>query len=149
MLNRETATILIIDNDPITLMGIAAVLDMSGHECHCARDAVAAMKAVRATALDLVICDIDLNKEDGLELCRQLKAQPNMADVPFMILTGADQPDMVERTRDAGASYFLRKPFDPDVLIELVDKALWMPHLVQTRMNLRRPQRPSGSSIRR
>ena len=43
-------------------------------------------------------------------------------------------PRLVRRSHAAGGSYYLRKPFDPEVLIELVSKALWMPHLVQNRV---------------
>ncbi|MCA9154424.1 MAG: response regulator [Pirellulaceae bacterium] len=148
-LNRDTAVILIIDSDPITLMGMAAVLNMAGHECHCARDAEAALKAMRTLSLDLVVCDIDLKYGSGFALCQELKQQSNMADVPFMFVTSADDPDIVDRCREAGASYYLRKPFDPDVLMDIVDKALWMPHLVQNRMNLRGPIRSANHAIHR
>jgi len=131
---REPATILIVDHDPITLTGVAAVLNTCGYECHCARDGEAALKAGRGLPLDLVICDIELNEDDGLELCRELRQLDNMEDVPVMFLTGADSPDIIQRCHEAGGSYYLRKPFDPDVLIELVDKALWMPHLVNNRI---------------
>jgi DNA-binding NarL/FixJ family response regulator len=43
-------------------------------------------------------------------------------------------PDIVRRSHEAGAAYYLRKPFDPEVLIELVSKALWMPHLVSGKL---------------
>lgn len=130
----EPAVILIIDNDPIMLTGIAAILDMSGHECHCARDSVAALKAVKSLSLDLIICDVDLGKENGLDLCRELRHQPGIEEVPMMFISAAQTPDIVRRSHDAGAAYYLRKPFDPEVLIELVSKALWMPHLVQSRV---------------
>ena len=133
-LAHEPAVILIIDNDPIMLTGIAAVLNMSGYECHCARDAMAAEKAVRSLALDLVICDVDLGRTSGLELCSQLRQQAGMEEVPVMFISGNQSPDIVRRSHAAGGAYYLRKPFDPEVLIELVSKALWMPHLVQSRV---------------
>jgi CheY-like chemotaxis protein len=133
-LAHEPAVILIIDNDPIMLTGIAAVLNMSGYECHCARDAAAATKAVKALALDLIICDVDLGRDSGLELCGQLRQLPGVEDVPMMFISANQTPDIVRRTHAAGGAYYLRKPFDPEVLIELVSKALWMPHLVQSRV---------------
>ena len=131
---NEPAVILIIDEDALTLTGVAAVLNMSGHECHCARDRTAAMKAARALALDLIICDVDLAGESGLDLCRDLRREPGMEDVPVMFISAAQAPDIVRRSHDAGGAYYLRKPFDPEVLIELVGKALWLPHLVQSRV---------------
>lgn len=133
-LANEPAVILIIDEDALTLTGVAAVLNMSGHECHCARDRVAAMKAARTLALDLIICDVDLAAESGLDLCRDLRLEPGLDDVPVMFISASQGPDIVRRSHEAGGAYYLRKPFDPDVLIELVNKALWLPHLVQTRV---------------
>jgi len=129
---HEPAVILIIDNDPIMLTGIAAILNMSGYECHCARNSVAAMKAVKSLALDLIICDVELGSENGIEICAQLREQPGIEDVPMMFISSAQTPDIVRRSHAAGASYYLRKPFDTEVLIELVGKALWMPHLIQS-----------------
>lgn len=130
----DPAVVLIIDSDPITLTGVAAVLNMSGYECHCARDAEAALKAARTEPLDLIICDVMLKEESGLEICSEIRRLPGLAEVPLMFVSSSQLPDIIRRTHDAGGAYYLRKPFDPEVLIELVDKALWMPHLVKTRM---------------
>lgn len=133
-LASEPAVILIIDNDPIMLTGIAAVLNMSGYECHCARDGEAATKAVKSLALDLIICDVELGRISGLDLCSELRQIPGVEDVPMMFISANQTPDIVRRSHAAGGAYYLRKPFDPEVLIELVSKALWMPHLVQSRV---------------
>ena len=44
----------------------------------------------------------------------------------------AQMGEKAAKAQTAGGSYYLRKPFDPEVLLELVDKALWMPHLVHS-----------------
>ena len=129
------ASILIIDADPITLTGVAAVLHAAGYQCVCARGEEAAMKAVRQQALDLIICDVNLEGASGVELCRELRKQPGGQEVPVMFVSGVQIPDIIRRSHDAGGAYFLRKPFDPEVLIELVGKALWMPHLVQAHLS--------------
>jgi len=130
----EPAVILIIDNDPFTMTGLAAVLDMSGYECHCARGPEAALKAARTLPLDLILCDVNLGGESGIELCQELRAQPGLDDVPLMFMSSSQSADIIRRSSEAGGAYYLRKPFEPDVLLELVGKALWMPHLVQSRV---------------
>lgn len=148
---QTPAVILVVDNDPLTLTGLAATLDMSGYECHCARDAEAALKASRILNLDLIICDVHIGQESGLELCREMRSQAGNADVPVLFVSGAQLPDIIRRTHDAGGTYYLRKPFDPDVLIELVGKALWMPHLVKSRVDSveeARAHKPSGLGTR-
>ena len=132
---QDPAVVLVIDGDPLTLTGVAAVLDMAGYECHCARDAAAAAKAVRSLPIDLIICDVNLEGESGLALVQSLREEHGKADVPVLFVSSAQLPDIIRRTHDAGGTYYLRKPFDPDVLIELVGKALWMPHLVKSRFN--------------
>ncbi|MCA9119620.1 MAG: response regulator [Planctomycetaceae bacterium] len=148
-LPQDPAVILVIDGDPLTLTGVAAVLDMAGYECHCARDAEAATKAARTLPIDLIICDVNLEGESGLDLVQELRESHGQEDVPVLFVSSAQMPDIIRRTHDAGGTYYLRKPFDPDVLIELVGKALWMPHLVKSRFERHEPARattprPSG-----
>ncbi len=128
------AVILIIDADPLTLTAVAAVLDKQGYECHCARDTEAALKAVRSLPLDLIICDVELHGQSGLELCRDLRREPNAADVPVIFVASGPLLEVLRQAHEAGGAYYLRKPFDPDVLMGIVEKALWMPHLVNAQL---------------
>ncbi len=140
-LASEKAIILIVDSDPILLTGTAAVLHSVGYECHCARDGQGAMKAARTLPLDLILCDVTLGQESGLELCKAIRQMPGCVDVPVMFVSSHQLPDIVRRSHEAGAAYYLRKPFDPEVLIELVGKALWMPHLVSGKLRPRQNTR--------
>ncbi|HTN75100.1 MAG TPA: response regulator [Pirellulaceae bacterium] len=128
---------LIIDSDPLLLTGMAAVLDMQGFECHLARDPEAAVKAARSLDLDLIICDVNLAGYSGLALCREMREEHGQAEVPVMFTSQQQLPDIIHSTFDETGAYYLRKPFEPSVLIELVNQALWMPHLVQTRVEPR------------
>ena len=77
---------------------------------------------------------------------------PGNEDVPVLYVSNSQAPDIIRRSHDAGGAYYLRKPFDPEVLIELVGKALWMPHLVQSRTSRYESAstpRPSGLGMRR
>ena len=146
---QDRSVLLIIESDPVEMTGIAAVLDQSGYECHCARDGEAARKAVKSIDPDLIICDLLVDGGLGLELCRELKREPGVEDVPLMFLSGTQTPDIIRRVHDAGGAYYLRKPFDPYVLIELVDKALWMPHLVSNHLEHRHEPAPlAGPTLR-
>jgi two-component system chemotaxis response regulator CheY len=136
---REPAEILLIDDDVLALTATAAALDMAGYIVHQARDRQAALKAARGLALDLVICDVNLAGESGLELSRELRKLPGMEDVPMMFVSATQLPDIVRRSHEAGGAYYLRKPLDPEVLVELVGKALWLPHLVQSRLAMHQP----------
>ncbi len=130
----ERGVIVIVDHDPLMLTGVAAVLHQQGFECHCARDTEAAWKAARTLAPDLILCDTHLGEESGLDFCRDLKADPVLRDIPVMFVSASRDPHIVALTQQAGGAYYLSKPFDPNVLIETVDRAMWMPHLIQTRI---------------
>jgi CheY-like chemotaxis protein len=77
---------------------------------------------------DLIISDINLSGTSGLVLCDEIKRQPGLAAVPVMFLSAAQTPDIIRRSHAAGGAYYLRKPFDPQVILELIDKAL--PHAI-------------------
>ncbi|MFC1597269.1 response regulator [Planctomycetota bacterium] len=132
--------ILVIDDEPDVLGEVAAVLTGAGYACHCCGTPEAALQAARSTAPDLIISDINLDGQSGLDLCAQIKQGDALSDVPVMFLSGAQVPDIIRRSHAVGGTYYLRKPFDPDVLMELVDKALWMPHLVTRRASHLRDQ---------
>jgi len=126
----DKAIILVIDDDPDIVAGLAKVLSAAGYVAQCCHDAAGAIESVRRATPDLIISDINLGGESGLQLCERLKKEEGLGDVPLMFLSGAQMPDIIRRSHDVGAIYYLRKPFDHHVLLELIDKALWMPHLV-------------------
>ena len=134
-LTSSRPVIVIVDDDALMLTGVAAVLHKAGYECHMARDCEAALKATRHQHPDLMIVNDDLGEEDGLELARYMKNDAKLREISILFLSGSARPDIIEQTQAAGGDYFLAKPFDPNVLIEVVDRALWMPHLVHNNLS--------------
>jgi len=128
---KPRATILVVDDEPEVLGNVATVLNSAGYACQCCGTTEAAMDLARNIAPDLIISDINLGGRNGLEMCEQIKEDPALQDVPVMFLSGVQIPDVIRRSHAAGGVYYLRKPFDPEVLLELVDRALWMPHLAR------------------
>jgi CheY-like chemotaxis protein len=128
------ATILLIDDEAAVLANLAKVLTAAGYDCLCAQNAESAVRMAQRGAPDLIVSDINLEGASGLDLCETLKRETGLADVPVMFLSGAQIPDIIRRSHAAGGAYYLRKPFDPQVLLELIEKALWMPHVAHARM---------------
>lgn len=140
-LTPHSASILLIDDESDVLDEIASALAQTGYICRCCQDAQSAMMLARELQPDLIISDINLGNASGLELCGRIRQIEGLTHTPVIFLSGAQIPDIVKRSHVAGGAYYLRKPFDPEVLIELADKALWMPHLV------RRPTARSTGAI--
>jgi CheY-like chemotaxis protein len=122
-------TILAIDDEADALARIAEILVEAGYTCYCAQDAPAAAEAMRQAPPDLIISDINLAGYNALAICEQLKQEAGMGHVPVMFLSAAQSPDIIRRAHALGGTYYLRKPFDAAVLLELIAKALPMPHL--------------------
>ena len=66
--------------------------------------------------------DIDMPRLDGIEACRQMRADPAMANAKIVMLTASAGESARERAADAGADRFLTKPFSPLDLLRLVDE---------------------------
>lgn len=124
------AMVLVVDDENDVLGEVSAILGSAGYNCHCCNTAEAAAEFVATNVPDLIISDINLAGRSGLEMCERIKENKDFKEVPVMFLSGAQIPDIIRRSHAVGGTYYLRKPFDPEVLLELVDKALWMPHLI-------------------
>lgn len=129
-LSAEKPTVLVIDDDPDIVASLARILTTAGYNSMCCHDYDGAIDSVRDNTPDLIISDINIAGQSGLRLCETIKRDMGMGQVPVIFLSGAQIPDIIRRSHEAGGTYYLRKPFDPQVLLELVDKALWMPHLI-------------------
>ncbi len=122
-------TILAIDNQADMLHRIAGVVESAGFCCHCAQDAQTAGEAIRHVTPDLIISDVNLSGQSGLALCEQLKQQAGMCEVPVMYLSSAQGPDIILRADASGGTYYLRKPFDGPILLEMIEKTRLAPHI--------------------
>jgi CheY-like chemotaxis protein len=118
-----THKILIVDDDVETLRLVGILLEGQGYEIVAAQSGKQGMARVEEANPDLVILDISMPDMDGFEVCRQLRANPDMADLPIMMFTyKAGGEDRVEAFQ-AGADDFVTKPVQPAELISRV-KAL-------------------------
>lgn len=145
--NYRQPLVLVIDDEAEVLGQVATVLNGAGYACHCCSTAEAAIDLARANPPDLILSDINLHGHSGLELCEQIKQDPGLVQVPVMFLSGAQIPDIIRRSHAVGGSYYLRKPFDPEVLLELIQKALWMPHVAHS--HIRPPRTPVSALANR
>lgn len=128
-LGHSPITILAIDDEAAMLAHISAILTGAGYCCHSAADGKTAIASVQEATPDLIIADINLAGHSGVAVCEQLKHLSGMDEVPVMFLSSAQVPDIIRRAHAAGGTYYLRKPFDASVLLQLIEKALPVPHL--------------------
>jgi DNA-binding response OmpR family regulator len=117
-------SILLVDDDETHVAPLAHRLQKLGFEVLSAHTAAEALEIAMRAQPDLTLLDICLPDQDGLEVCAQLADAPRTCGMPIILLSGLDGPDIVRRSRAVGGSYFVRKPYDPNVLLALIHEAL-------------------------
>jgi DNA-binding response OmpR family regulator len=88
-------------------------------ELYTAADGDEAMAAIAAQHPDLVFLDVMMPGRSGLDVCRAVRADPELAGAYIVLLTAKGQAQDRAEGLDAGADEFLTKPFDPDALLAL------------------------------
>ena len=116
--------ILVVDDDREQADALAYALGKQGFEVLMAHTMQAARLAAELHQPHLIIMDIRLPDGDGLTLCQLLADDPLTCQIPVIILSGMEGPDIVRHARAAGCLFFLRKPYDPNALLLLARDAL-------------------------
>jgi two-component system chemotaxis response regulator CheY len=114
--------VLTVDDSAAIREMLAYVLKSAGHKVVEAEDGMDGLQKALANAFDLVITDQSMPKMDGITLVKALRALPQYKTTPILLLTTESSDAMKDEGRLAGATGWLVKPFDPNKLIEVVQK---------------------------
>jgi len=109
--------ILIVEDDPETRHFYSDAFAGDGFRTEEAHNGFQALEKAIAASPDLVLTDISVPGIDGIELCRQLRADDRTRAIPVLAITGYDDRQYPSRVRNAGADHVLLKPCDADVLV--------------------------------
>ncbi len=106
------ASVLIVDDIEANRETIRALLDMEGYHLLEAADGATALRMAAETPPDLVLLDVMMPGMDGFEVCRRLRADARLAEVPVIMLTALDDQASRMEGIEAGADDFVSKPFN-------------------------------------
>jgi two-component system cell cycle response regulator len=109
---QSQGTILIVDDEPVGRDTLEALLFGQGYELAFAGDGPEALAKAQALMPDLVLLDVMMPDMDGFEVCRRLRAEPLLAQVPVIMVTALDDRDSRLEGIESGADDFLSKPYD-------------------------------------
>ena len=116
--------ILICDDDPVILRLLQVNLELEGYDVLLAHHGEEAIKLTTAEHPDLVILDIMMPKLDGYQTCERLKQVEATKNIPVIFLSAKAQASDIERGKEYGVAEYLTKPFDPNELIDVVDRVV-------------------------
>ena len=118
------AKILIAEDDSDLRLLVSLKLESSGHQVVSVEDGSSAAHHFRAMRPDLVILDLMMPGMSGLEVCRFIRADPELKATPVILLTARAQAADIEAGKAAGVDEYLTKPFSPRELAVRVSALL-------------------------
>ncbi len=118
------ALIIAVDDARTMREMVRSILEEGGHTVLTADDGTSALDLAKEQSADLVITDLHMDEMNGIELTKHLRALDDYRMTPILLLTTEHSDEMKQNGRQAGASGWLTKPFDPDRLNRAVDKLL-------------------------
>ena len=104
--------VLVVDDDPRLLQIIEMYLRLEGYDVTTAENGEDALVRLTQQPVALVILDIMMPGMDGVEACRQIRANPATNAIPIVMCSALSADEDVRRARDAGASHMICKPFN-------------------------------------
>ncbi|MBT8119007.1 MAG: response regulator [Gammaproteobacteria bacterium] len=116
--------ILLVDDSVSMREMVSFTLNQAGHNITEAEDGVQALEIAQSNTFDLVITDINMPRMDGITLTAQLRGLDDFTFTPILILTTeTSEPRKIE-AKQAGATGWIEKPFDPDHLLATINKVI-------------------------
>jgi len=119
-----TKCILVCDDDSLLVELLEYRLTSRGYKVIVANDGGEAMSALETSRPDAIILDAMMPVMDGYEVLRRLRANPELADIPVIMLTARKQERDVIDALDLGANDFMIKPFIPEELVARLGRLL-------------------------
>ncbi len=119
-----TYEVLLVDDDPIITQIIQRLLEKKGYMVRVAMDARKGLALALSYPPDLIVLDYMMPQKDGLALLADIRALPELKEVPVIMMTGVSEQDIVAKAIQLGVTDFLAKPFYPPRLAERVAKYL-------------------------
>jgi CheY-like chemotaxis protein len=120
--------VLVVDDDPFIRHILQAILEAEGYVVLLAENGVDGLELLKhqtpLAPLTLVLLDVMMPKMTGIEMLIELRKDPQLYNLPVLMLTAEGGPEDVARGYAAGASFYMTKPFDREQLLKGIQAAL-------------------------
>jgi two-component system chemotaxis response regulator CheY len=113
---------LVVDDSKTMRDMVAFTLKNAGFEIVLAEDGVQALTAASSTKVDIVVTDLNMPNMNGIEFIKALRLKPEYAYIPILMLTTESDGFKKLEGKNAGATGWIVKPFNPERLIQVINK---------------------------
>lgn len=119
------AKLLLVEDDPDIQMMYSQLFQFKKMECSTASDGTEGLKKAQSGLFDLILLDIMMPGMSGLDVLKQIKADPKIKDTPVIMLTNLSDDENINAAMSMGAiSYFVKSQHDPHVIADLITQVL-------------------------
>ncbi len=116
---------LVVDDDPSIRQLLSVLLTTEGHEVSQAEDGQAAIEAFdQDDSIDLLVLDVMMPRADGYQVLEHVREGERNPDVAIVMLTAKSTKEDEAKAQRLGSDGYVTKPFDPDMLLSLIDVTL-------------------------
>jgi diguanylate cyclase (GGDEF)-like protein len=112
----ECCSVLVIDDDPTIRLLTRTILEESGYTIHECQDGIAVLESFLLVRPDVILLDVLLPGKDGFAVCQEIRSLPQGQSVPIVMMTGLDDIDSINKAYRVGATDFITKPINWQIL---------------------------------
>ena len=116
--------VLAVDDSASMRELVTTTLSKAGMDVEPAKDGVDALEMARAGQFDVVLADLNMPRMDGIQLIRELRADARYRLTPILMLTTESSEEKRREGKNAGATCWIVKPFEPDGLVSAVRRVM-------------------------
>ncbi|NEQ87448.1 MAG: response regulator, partial [Moorea sp. SIO2I5] len=118
-------TFLVVDDSITERQNLSLILERNGNQVVQAKDGLEAIELLRkSNGVDLIICDLEMPRLNGLELLSLSHKDPALADIPIIMLTSRSQKKYKQLATELGAMAYLTKPYLDEEILATINKVV-------------------------
>ena len=123
-MSSSNQSILLVDDDPLLVMSLERILKKKGYRVIKTANSEQVIELMASEHVDLVVLDFYLAGVNGSEILETMRRNGSFANIPVIMLTSEESPDIIEKCLDSGATDFIINPIIPKVLLARIRSAL-------------------------
>lgn len=122
--NKDQVLVLVADDEENLLLLLKDNLEERGFQVEVANNGQLALEMSIQKKPDIFILDVEMPKLNGLEACKKIRSNPELKNIPILILSAYAQHEDIQKGLKAGANLYMTKPFKINELVETIHKIL-------------------------